>query len=167
MLVIGLDADARSMAEASRRAARAKGGRAANAAFVVAAAEAIPSELRGLGALVTVRFPWASLLRGCLGLDDAVASGVAGLLAPGGALELLLAPAGRDRLAGLPTEPAGVIEAARATFECRDLAMLEGRLAAPGEVRASGSTWARRLLGGRGSVDEGGRRAVIVRFRAP
>jgi hypothetical protein len=69
------------MAESSRRAARA---RISNVLFVVAAAEAIPPELRGVAARVTVQFPWASLLRGCLGLDDAVAAGIASLLATSG-----------------------------------------------------------------------------------
>jgi hypothetical protein len=166
LLAIGLDADARSMAEVSRRAARpARKGGAPNATFVVAAAEAIPAELCGVAALVTVRFPWASLLRGCLGADAGVANGIAAMVAPGGALELLLAPADRDRLAGLPTDPDAVVAAARGTFEARDLCLTEGRPATPDEIRASGSTWARRLLnGGAGPAD---RRPVIVRFRRP
>src|SRR5262249_32624428 len=115
-LAIGIDANAASMAEVSRRASRpaVKGGRP-NALFLVAAAEAMPDELHGIADLVTVLFPWASLLRGCLGRDAAVAAGVASLLRPGGILELLLAPAERDRLDGLPTEPAAVAaDAARA-----------------------------------------------------
>ncbi|HEX5589234.1 MAG TPA: class I SAM-dependent methyltransferase [Candidatus Limnocylindrales bacterium] len=152
-LVIGLDADAPSMAEASRRAARPprKGG-AANALFVVAAAERIPAELRGLAATVTVRFPWASLLRGCLGREPAVAAGLAEMLAPGGELVLLLAPAERDRLAGLPVEPSAIAAAARSAFEPLGLELIEGRPASDAEVRASGSTWAKRLLGRNGSA---------------
>ena len=48
-LVIGIDADAASMAETSRRVAKApgKGGRS-NLLFFVAAAEAPPHELLGL-----------------------------------------------------------------------------------------------------------------------
>jgi 16S rRNA (adenine(1408)-N(1))-methyltransferase len=173
VLAIGLDADARSMAESSRRAARAasRAGIAANITFVVAAAEAVPAELVGIAALVTVHFPWASLLRGCLGLDEAVAAGVAALPAPDGMLELLLAPATWDRLADLPTEPADVIAAARAAFEARGLSLMEARLATSDEIRASGSSWARRLLGGTGPIDgargfaEPTRHPVLVRFR--
>jgi 16S rRNA (adenine(1408)-N(1))-methyltransferase len=86
-LAIGIDANAASMAEASRRAAGPprKGG-LANALFVVAAAEAPPEELRGLAARVTVLFPWGSLLRGCLGAHASVAEGMAGLVAPDGTL---------------------------------------------------------------------------------
>jgi 16S rRNA (adenine(1408)-N(1))-methyltransferase len=161
-LAIGLDPDARSMAEASRRAAaRVERGGRPNALFVVASAEAAPVELRGLADLVTVRFPWAGLLRGCLGLEPRVAVGVASLLAPNGRLELLLAPAARDRLTGLPVEPAAVIAAAAAAFASSGLRLVEGREASPGEIRASGSTWARRLLAGGTAPD---RRVTLVRF---
>jgi len=162
-LAIGLDADAASMAEASRRAARseARGGRP-NALFVVAAAEALPAELARLADRVTVRFPWGSLLRGCLGADDVVAAGLAGLVRPGGTLELLLAPATRDRLAGLPTEPAAVVAAASQAFVRHGLVVVEGREATEVEVRASGSTWAKRLLAG-GRAD---RRVTLIRLRS-
>ena len=175
VLVIGMDADARSMAESSRRAVRAarRTGLEPNATFVVAAAEAVPAELVGIAAVVTVRFPWASLLRGCLGLDATVAAGVRAVIAPGGMLEVLLAPATRDRLGGVPTEPSDVMAAARATFEALGLRFIEGRLATSEEVRASGSSWARRLLGGNGAIGVGRglgerpRRPVLVRFRSP
>jgi hypothetical protein len=65
--VIGIDANAASMADASRRAARpVKRGGLPNALFVVAAAENLPSELGGWAEAVTVHFPWGSLLRGLL-----------------------------------------------------------------------------------------------------
>lgn len=146
-LVIGLDADAASMAESSRRAAGpARKGGLANALFVLAAAEAPRAELCALATRVTVLFPWGSLLRGCLGADASVAHGIASLLAPDGTLELLLAPAGRDGLDGLPTDPAAVIGAATATFDALGLRLVEAHAATDVEVRASGSTWARRLL---------------------
>ncbi len=57
-LVVGIDANAAAIAEASRRAA-AKPGRGGlpNALFVVAAAEALPRELDGVADLVTAHFP--------------------------------------------------------------------------------------------------------------
>lgn len=169
-LHIGLDPVAAAMAEASRRAARPgpKGG-LPNALFVVAAAESPPDELLGLAAHVTVRLPWASLLGGCLGADPPVARGLASLLARGGALELLLAPDGRDRLAGLPTEPADVVAAATVAFKSAGLACASAREATAAEIRASGSTWAKRLLGGvdRGAAAGAGRRVVVARFRSP
>lgn len=145
-LALGIDASAAAMAEASRRAARAarKGG-LDNARFVLAAAESLPAELAGQAALVTVLFPWGSLLRGCVGLDDAVACGVAGLVARGGVLELLLAPAERDGLAGVPTSQSAVAEAATRTFAAHGLEVVVARAATPAEIAATGSSWARRL----------------------
>ena len=161
VLVLGLDASAAAMAEASRRAAGPirKGGRP-NARFIVAAAEALPEVLCGAAAHVTVRFPWGSLLRGVVGRDDAVACGVAGLVAVGGTLELLLAPSDRDGLVGVPVEPAGVVAAAARTFRPLGFAVEMARAATDEEIRASGSTWARRLLATR-SAD---RRVMLVRL---
>jgi len=170
-LVIGVDPVAAAMAEASRRAARAAArGGLPNALFVAASAESFPAELHGIAAEVVVRFPWASLLRGCLGADTAVARGLVSLLAPCGTLEVLLGPAARDRLDGLPTDPIVVVAAARTTFEGLGLVALEGREATADEVRSAGSTWAKRLLGtnGRGGVaPSAGRPVVLVRFRSP
>jgi 16S rRNA (adenine(1408)-N(1))-methyltransferase len=138
-LVLGLDANAASMAEASRRAAApARKGGVANAAFVVAAAEAPPTELQGIADLVTVRFPWGSLLRGVVGRDAAVAAGLAGL-------ELLVAPIERDGLDGVPTSTAGLIEGAAATFGPHGFAIESISRPTVAEVKATGSTWARRL----------------------
>jgi hypothetical protein len=79
------------MAEASRRAGRRpERGGLANALFVVAAAEALPPELDGLAALVTVHFPWGSLLRGLLAAEPAVLGGLTRILRPGGSLRLLV-----------------------------------------------------------------------------
>jgi 16S rRNA (adenine(1408)-N(1))-methyltransferase len=171
-LVLGLDASAAAMVEASRRAAGPvrKGGRP-NARFIVAAAEAPPTALVGVAELVTVRFPWGSLLRGCVGLDDAVAAGIGALVAPGGTLELLLAPSPHDGLDGVPTEVDGLVAAAARTFQPYGFAVHAGRRATPDEVRASGSTWAKRLAAGRGGRDrngatngDAGRCATLVRL---
>lgn len=145
-LALGLDANAAAMAEASRRAARPgrKGG-LANARFIVAAAESLPTELHGIADLVTVRFPWGSLLRGCLARDECVAQNLAALVAPGGSLELLLAPLERDGLDGLPTAVDGLAAAAARAFACQGLAAIEARPATIEEVLAAASTWARRL----------------------
>ena len=145
-LVLGLDANAASMAEASRRAARPrpKGG-APNARFVVAAAEAAPLELAGIADLVTVRFPWGSLLRGVVGRDEAVAAGVAKLVASGGTLELLLAPIERDGLDGVPTSGEGLVAGAAAAFRPLGFEIEHVGRPTAAEVRATGSTWFKRL----------------------
>ena len=71
------------MATASRRAAaRPSRGGLPNALFVVAAVEATPAELDGVADLVTVHFPWGSLLRGLLGADPAIMSSLTRVLRP-------------------------------------------------------------------------------------
>jgi 16S rRNA (adenine(1408)-N(1))-methyltransferase len=131
--------------------------------FLLAAAEVIPSELHGIADLVTIRFPWGSLLRGCLGGDERVTAGIVSMLAPGGELELLLAPAERDGLEGLPTERAAIAAAAAHTFTRFGLALVEAREASIDEVRALRSTWARRLLAGAGSDR---RPVTLIRMRS-
>ena len=88
------------MAEASRRAARpaARGG-IPNALFVVAAAEAVPAELHGIADLVTINLPVGlAAARRPRARRARPTDGIARLVAPGGRVEMLLAPAGRDRL---------------------------------------------------------------------
>ena len=63
---------------------------------MAAGVEALPAALTGLADLVTVRFPWGSLLRGVLGLDSGVAASIARLVAPGGHLEITLSLVARD-----------------------------------------------------------------------
>lgn len=169
-LVFGLDANASAMAEASRRAARPprKGGRP-NVRFVLAAAEAPPPVLAAAAELVTVRFPWGSLLQGCLGLDPAVACGLAGLVAPGGTLELLLAPSVRDGLTGIPTDPSDIVAATSAAFAGFGFELRVGRRASATELEASGSSWAKRLgAAGRAGRGRGGatgaREVTLVRL---
>ena len=171
-LVLGIDASAAAMAEASRRAARpARKGGLENVRFVLAAAESLPAELAGRAALVTVLFPWGSLLRGCLNRDDVVACGVAGLIAPAGVLDLLLAPADRDRLAGVPTSQDAIVGAATRAFAPHGLEIVVARAATPGEVAATGSSWARRLgVAGRNNGSngsngsDGNRSPVLIRL---
>jgi 16S rRNA (adenine(1408)-N(1))-methyltransferase len=178
-LVLGLDASAAAMVESSRRAAgpARKGGRP-NARFILAAAESPPPALVGVADLVTVRFPWGSLLRGCLGSDAAVAAGVAALVAPGGVLELLLAPSARDGLEGVPIAVEDIVRAAGATFAAHGFEVAVGRMATAAEIAASGSTWAKRLAAGRhgarvngsgngASNGDAGRSATLVRLVRP
>ncbi len=149
-LVLGLDANAAAMVESSRRAAgpARKGGRP-NARFILAAAEDPPAALACSAGLVTVRFPWGSLLRGCVGLEPGVAVGIAGVVAPGGTLELLLAAADRDGLEGIATDVGGMVAAAAGAFAPLGFLMSIGRAATDAEIAASGSSWAKRLVAGR------------------
>lgn len=141
-LVVGMDADAAGMADASRRASRRRRG-VPNALFVVAAAESPPEGLRGLAGSLTVQFPWGSLLRGVLGRDDAVLGGVAELLAPGAEGTVLLSVVPRDGVPAMP--PRHELAAA---YACQGLDLVEARPATPEEVAGSHSSWAKRLRAG-------------------
>jgi 16S rRNA (adenine(1408)-N(1))-methyltransferase len=162
-LVLGLDASAAAMAEVSRRAAgpARRGGRP-NARFLVAAAETPPAAIQGIADLVSVRFPWGSLLRGCVGLDAPAAAGVAALVAPGGTLELLLAPSARDGLDSVPLEVSAVVAGVAAAFDPFGLAVSTGRPASAAEVAGSGSTWAKRLRHGDATGRSGADRSVTL-----
>jgi 16S rRNA (adenine(1408)-N(1))-methyltransferase len=135
------------MAESSLRASRpARKGGVPNALFVVAAAERPPVELLGIADELTVSFPWGSLLRGTLALDDAAdaADGIAALLAPGGTARILLSIDPRDRLA-LPGPETLAREELTDRWRWRGLSVTAWRVATRAEVDATGSSWARRL----------------------
>jgi 16S rRNA (adenine(1408)-N(1))-methyltransferase len=148
-MAVGIDADARAMAEASRRAARnSSNGGLPNAVFVAAGVEMLPHELAGLADLVTVRFPWGSLLRGALGLDASAAAAAARLVAPAGALEMAVSVQDRDavgggRSAGEFGEPD--VDRIRCAYEALGLELCDVRPLGPEDVEALHSSWARRL----------------------
>ena len=145
-LVIGIDASADAMAEASAPCRPIPATRRPpNALFVAAAAEAPPAELLGIASRVVIQLPWGSLLRGALALDEDVARGIAGLVAPGGRVEVLVAPAPKDRLA-----PAvDVRERLANGLATTGAARARARRRRPGhradEIAATRSTWAKRL----------------------
>ena len=149
-LVVGVDANAAAMAEASRRAARkpAHGG-LPNALFMVAAAEALPPELARVAELVTVQFPWGSLLRGLLAAEPQIIGGVAGLLDRGGRLRLLVSSTDRDRGAGVEPIQEPTLPRLVGAWEPFGLAVTEVRPATPADVAAAHSSWGRRLGAGR------------------
>lgn len=142
-LVIGVDASATAMAEASRRAAR-RGP--ANVLFLAAGAESLcASPLACRADVVTVTFPWGSLLRGVLGLDPGALIGVASVVAPGGRLEVLASVVPSDGVAGLDRLEASCEPAVRAAWASAGLELAAMRPASAEEIQRSGSSWARRL----------------------
>jgi 16S rRNA (adenine(1408)-N(1))-methyltransferase len=145
-LVLGVDAVAASMAEASRRAARspAKGG-LPNALFVVSAADALPAALDGGADEVTVLFPWGSLLRGALGLDEAVAGAIARLVKVDGSVTMLLSVAERDGIAEIPCLDEAAIRDVARRQAGRGLELVSARDATAEDLAATRSSWARRL----------------------
>ncbi|MEW6225548.1 MAG: class I SAM-dependent methyltransferase [Chloroflexota bacterium] len=145
-LVVGIDPVAAAMAEASRRAALpARRGGLPNALFVAAAAEALPAELAGIAGRVTITLPWGSLLRAALARDAAGAAGIVGLLAAGGEVELLLAPAARDGLDPALDVRRRLDDGLAADWAAFGLELVEARPASAADIEATRSTWARRL----------------------
>jgi 16S rRNA (adenine(1408)-N(1))-methyltransferase len=138
------------MAEVSRRASRsaARGG-LPNALFVVAAAERLPAELHGVADELTIAFPWGSLLRGVLALDDDAAAGIAALLAPDAAATATLSVEARDGLDLPPLDAEGAPEALRERWSRLGLRPCDLRKATAEELALMPSTWARRLAAGR------------------
>jgi 16S rRNA (adenine(1408)-N(1))-methyltransferase len=148
-LVLGVDASAAAMAEASRRAAaRPRRGGRPNALFVAAAAETLPAGLEGRADLVTVHFPWGSLLRGLLGAEPAVLGGIAGVMRPGARLDLLVSVTGRDHGAGARPLDAEAIAALAPAYARHGLELDRARPATADEVAATRSTWGKRLRAG-------------------
>jgi 16S rRNA (adenine(1408)-N(1))-methyltransferase len=148
--VLGIDADVRAPAEASRRVARrARSADDRRAWFVASGVEGLPTGLTGLADLVTVRFPWGSLLRGVLGADHGVAASIARLVAPGGRLEITLSLVARDRHdTAADAFGATDVERMTTTFAWLGLIRTETRRLSAAEVAAIPSTWARRLRAG-------------------
>jgi 16S rRNA (adenine(1408)-N(1))-methyltransferase len=148
-LVVGVDANAAAMAVASRRAAASpRRGGLPNALFVVAAAEALPAELDGLADLVTVHFPWGSLLRGLLAADPAVMTGLTRVMRPGATLSLLLSTTDRDRGAGVPPLQEPAVRALAGSYADWGLEVTEARPATAADITAAHSTWGKRLGAG-------------------
>jgi 16S rRNA (adenine(1408)-N(1))-methyltransferase len=148
-LVVGVDANAAGMATASRRAAATprRGGRP-NALFVVAAAEALPRELDGVADLVTVHFPWGSLLRGLLAADPAIMAELTRLLRPGATLSMLLSSTARDRGVGVEPLQEPTLRALAGSYAAWGLAVTAARPATAADVAAAHSTWGKRLAAG-------------------
>ncbi|WP_425303535.1 hypothetical protein [Nocardia wallacei] len=147
-LAIGVDANAAGMTDSSRRALRSRGG-VPNAVFVVAAAEQLPPGLDGIADEVTVNFPWGSLLRGLLTGDAAVLDGLARIMKPGAALDILLSVTDRDGLPGLPViDDATALADLRTRYPAHGLTVTEIRALEPADVIAAASSWGKRLGAG-------------------
>ena len=110
-----------------------------------AAAEAPPPELAGIADRVVIQLPWGSLLRGALALDGAAAAGIAGLVTPAGRVEVLLAPAARDRLDPEVDVRRRLVDGLADDWRRAGLELCEARPATDAEIAAAHSTWARRL----------------------
>ena len=145
--MIGIDALAAPMVDASRRAARSetKGGRP-NAVFVVSSVQQLPAELDGCADDVRILLPWGSLLEGIVRGAPDVVRPIARLCAPGASVFALVSIEERDGL-GLRL-PDDVIEAAP-RFRREGLSLLEARPSDRREIDEAATSWAKRLRVGR------------------
>jgi 16S rRNA (adenine(1408)-N(1))-methyltransferase len=133
------------MATASRRATR-RGPR--NALYFAEGAERLAaSPFAGQADVVTVSFPWGSLLRGVLGLDLAALAGVASLIRPGRQLRVLASVVPSDGVAGMDCLDDSSAPAIRAAWRASGLDLTSFRPATTMDIAQSHSTWARRLGG--------------------
>ena len=142
-LAVGIDADAASMADSSRRAARRDA--LPNALFAVAAAEALPPELSGCAERVTVHFPWGSLLRGLARGEPNVAGQIAAVATDAARVEVLLSARPADRLPRLEAVEASTVAAVAANFEPHAFRLAGASRATAAEIAAVHSSWAKRL----------------------
>jgi 16S rRNA (adenine(1408)-N(1))-methyltransferase len=148
-LAIGIDADAASMAEASRKAMRAaKRAVLPSALFVVAAAEALPAELNDRADRLTVQFPWGSLLSGLLDGDPAIVSGIARIAKPGAPVSLLLSVTEHDRVVGRAALDDATFAGLEPRYAAHGLTLRDAGPATAEQLARSHSTWAKRLRAG-------------------
>jgi 16S rRNA (adenine(1408)-N(1))-methyltransferase len=145
-LVIGIDANAAGMVEYSRRAARHRGDRGVdNATFLVESAEALPGPLAGIASLVTITMPWGSLLRGVLGLDAVALRGAASIVAHGGRVEVLVSVSPADRIDGIAMLDRSAEARIADAWQSVGLELESTHPATVEDLRATRSSWARRL----------------------
>jgi 16S rRNA (adenine(1408)-N(1))-methyltransferase len=127
-----------------------------NALFIIASAQALPSELNGLASRVSLNFPWGSLLESLLNNDTALMDGLSAISRPQASMEIYLngealgtagwaLEAGTDQIERI-LNAAGWTTRSRACLDTNAL-------------RSFSSTWAKRLAFGRDP------RAVHLRFK--
>ena len=117
-----------------------------NALFIIASAQALPSELNGLASRVSINFPWGSLLESLLNNDADLIDGLSAISSPQVSLEIYLngealRTAGWTLEAGIKQiegnlNASGWISKSRACLDANAL-------------RSFSSTWAKRLAFGR------------------
>jgi 16S rRNA (adenine(1408)-N(1))-methyltransferase len=136
---IGLDSSRENLRKHSRVKIQ-------NMLFIIASAQALPSELGGLVSHLTVNFPWGSLLESLLAGDPKLINGLASLSRPDASIEL--------RLNGGALAEAGWFLERGASAIQSNLLQAGWRVQAPvpmdaRALRSFPSTWAKRLAFGR------------------
>jgi 16S rRNA (adenine(1408)-N(1))-methyltransferase len=145
--VIGIDPDASSMADSSRRAAAsARKGGLANAIFLVGAADDLPGRLCGRADEVTIALPWGSLLRGVLTADQRLLGNVGALLKSRGEIVILVSATDGDAAAGgITLSSSADAQELGCRLDSGALQLVECRLATKSDVDRLSSGWGKRL----------------------
>jgi 16S rRNA (adenine(1408)-N(1))-methyltransferase len=136
---IGVDACRENLQRVSGRA----GG---NLLFLIANVETLPLELSGLADLITLNFPWGSLLEGLFQAESRLIANLQMVAKKGARLELRLNESAL-RQAGWAIETAGpqvVTALAQAGFTLEAVQSLEAAA-----LQSFPSTWAKRLASGK------------------
>ena len=154
-LVVGIDPVQAAMADVARRSsAKPSRGGVPNALFLVASAEALPSALSSRASLVSVNYPWGSLLRTLVQPDPAGMRALVGLLQSGGRFVALLNASVTDdrdygeRLGLPPLENAHLDERLVPGWEESGLEGVSWHRLGADEEPAHHTTWGRRLVRG-------------------
>jgi len=154
-LVVGIDPVQDAMAGVARRAsAKPSRGGVPNALFLVASAEVLPAALSSKASMVTVNFPWGSLLRTLVQPDPGGLRAVVGLLEPGGRLIALLNASVtddrdyRERLRLPPLEDAHIDQRLVPGWQESGLAGVAWHRLEPDQEPPHHTTWGRRLVRG-------------------
>ncbi len=139
LFVIGLDACRENLHAVSRRAP-------ANALFVIANACALPLELSGMAAHISINFPWGSLLEGLLNDHPALLDGLAMIAHPGAAINVRL-NAGALAECGWSLEEGS--KQVRRVLNANGFAMRAADMLAAHDLKDCPTTWAKRIAFGR------------------
>jgi 16S rRNA (adenine(1408)-N(1))-methyltransferase len=156
--VIGLDACRENLQDVSRRAPD-------NALFVIANAYALPTELYGLAAQVSINFPWGSLLEGLLNGDTDLIDGLMKIAQADASLDVRLN-------AGALAEADWSLEAGskqvRSVLAANDFLMRPQVTLTARDLKACPTTWAKRLAFGRDprAIHLNGTRRMSARLSA-
>jgi 16S rRNA (adenine(1408)-N(1))-methyltransferase len=153
---IGIDPVRENLEQYSARIRRKpKKGGLSNVLYVIASAEDLPCELRGLIGQIYIHFPWGRLLEALVLPDRQMLASIVGISTPGGSLRMLInTSVFRDpipiRVQDLPELTLDRIDSVLApTYAEAGLTIVERRVLGEEEMKQVQTTWGKRLAHGK------------------
>ena len=137
--VIGIDACRENLVKVSRSAS-------ANSLFVIANAQDLPSELKGLASRVSINFPWGSLLEGLVQNDAAMLQSLLMLMPTKAELEIRLNASALAQ-AGFSLEDGAIL--VRESLRENGFRVSPSSMMLAEDLAIYPTTWAKRLAYGR------------------